>query len=76
MFSFFSAPSSLAGPTVILSVNVTVLYLPVIGILYPKVIGRKATLAYPFKTILILIADNYQVLIGAIIISVLQIRKL
>lgn len=74
MFSFFSAPSSLPGSTVMLNVNVTVLYLP--GILYLKVIDRKATLAYPFKTILILIADNYQVLTGAIIISVLQIRKL
>lgn len=59
-----------------LTVNVTVLYPPDIGILYLKVIGRKATLAYPFKTILTLIAVNYQVLTGAIIISVLQIRKL
>lgn len=59
-----------------LNVNVTVLYLPDIGILYRKVIGGKATLAYPFKTILMLISDNYQVLIGAIIISALQIRKL
>lgn len=38
MFSFFSTTSSIPGPTVTFNVDVTVLYLPDMGILYPKVI--------------------------------------